>query len=96
MMELTQSAAGDPEAASEDPTLRVRTLPVPPGIGGRGEHVQVGAALADPPQVMALAEAMPTSGPSAVHNPAGAAAEHRVLGGKDEHVGAKLGADRAE
>jgi hypothetical protein len=96
MMELTQSAAGGPEAASEDPALPVRALPAPPGIGGRGELVQVGATLADPPQVMALAQTVPASGPLTCLDPASTTAEHRVLGGKHEHVGAEFGADRAE
>jgi hypothetical protein len=45
---------------------------------------------------MTLAEAVPAGRPSARLDPAGAATEHRVLGREDEHVGAELGADRAE
>ncbi len=96
MMELTQPAARGPEAAAEDPAFHVRALPAPPGIGARGELGQVGPARADPPQVMALTEAVPASGPQTRLDPAGATAEHRVLGGKHEHVGAELGSDRAQ
>jgi hypothetical protein len=56
----------------------------------------VGLHLAHPPQVMALTQTVPASGPLTCLDPASTAAEHRVLGGKHEHVGAEFGADRAE
>ncbi len=96
MMELTQSAAGGPKAAAEDPAPHVRALSAPPWIGSRGELAQVGVARADPPQVMTLAEAVPASRPRTRFDPAGTTAEHRVLGGKHEHIGAELRSDRAD
>ena len=95
-VQLTHPAARDPVAAPGDPTARVRALPAPPRIGRRGEHVQVRAARADPAQVMALAHARAAGGPPAALDPAGSTAEHRVLGGEHEHLGAELGPDRAQ
>ena len=95
-VQLTHPAARGPVAAPGDPTARVRALPAPSMIGRRGEHVRVRAARVDPAQVMALAHALAAGGPRAALDPAGAAAEHRVLGGEHEDLGPELGPDRAQ
>jgi hypothetical protein len=95
-VQLTHPAACGAVAAPGHLTLRVRALPAPPVIGGRGEHLRVGVALVNPAQMMARTHALAASGPRAAPDAAGAAAEHRVLGGEHQHLGAELGPDRAQ
>ncbi len=93
-VQRAESPAGNPVAAAVDAAPLVGLQPMPPGIGGRGEDVQVRAGCVDPPQPMSLTQSLPAGVPFASGHPAAAGAEHRVIGVEFQHVAAEFVADR--
>ena len=93
-VQRAESPAGNPVAAAVDAAALVGLQPMPPGIGGRGEDVQVRAACVDPPQPMSLTQPLPAGVPFTSGHPAAAGAEHGVIGTEFQYIAAEFAAHR--
>ena len=89
----TQPAAGGAVTTAVNRAPLVRLLTPPPRIGRRREHLRVRSTSIDPPLAMALAEPVTSCAALAAGNPAGAPAEHQVVGGEFQNITAEFGTD---
>lgn len=89
-VQLTEPLTRNAVAAAGHPAALVGLLPMPPGIGGCGEHVQIRSAFVDPPQTMTLTQPVPAAVAPASAHPAGPGAKHRIVGAEIHFVGTEL------